>query len=347
LERILPEKNKILEQVYGEKPFDLDALWREQAEYGKQLKNAVVNGVHFLRKLTFENKRLLFEGAQGAHLDLDLGTYPFVTSSNTCLGAIGTGCGFSPRKIDEVIGIVKAYTTRVGHGPFPCELLDNIGDTIQRKGAEFGATTGRRRRCGWLDTVLVRNAVRLNGLSGIGITKLDVLGGLASLKICTSYDYHGEILHDFPANLKILAECQPIYETLPGWSEEISHIRKFEDLPVNTRNYLKRAAELVETPLDIISVGPGREEIHDVQARDAGMDAPQDRPGRAADLRGFREHDMRSRVVIDRAQVLVIVERERHAFESHVLDGPSCEWITEGPRRRARQLLRSSLQVVR
>jgi adenylosuccinate synthase len=257
---ILDEKNFYLKNYLSADTLDPDAIIEEYTRYANRLAPHVTNISVQLGRAIKEGKQLLFEGAQGTHLDIDHGTYPFVTSSNTVAGNACCGAGMGPKDITGVIGIVKAYTTRVGHGPFPCELLDAIGDTIQKKGAEFGATTGRRRRCGWLDTVLIRNAVRLNGLTGIGITKLDVLGGLESLKICTGYDYKGEILSDFPANLKILAECKPVYEALPGWPEEISHIRKFEDLPDNTQNYLRRVAELIETPLDIISVGPGREE---------------------------------------------------------------------------------------
>ncbi len=205
-------------------------------------------------------KQILFEGAQGTHLDIDHGTYPFVTSSNTVSGNACCGAGIGPKEITGVIGIVKAYTTRVGSGPFPTELFDAIGDTIQKKGAEFGATTGRKRRCGWLDTVLLRNAARLNGLTGLVITKLDVLDGLESLKICTRYECNGETIDDFPANLKILVACKPVFETFPGWSENISGIRKVGDLPKNARNYLDRIEELLETPIDIISVGPGRDE---------------------------------------------------------------------------------------
>jgi adenylosuccinate synthase len=257
---ILDEKNFYLKNYLAADTLDLAAIIEEYAPYANRLAPHVTNISAQLGRAIKEGKQLLFEGAQGTHLDIDHGTYPFVTSSNTVAGNACCGAGMGPKEITGVIGIVKAYTTRVGHGPFPCELLDKTGDTIQKKGAEFGATTGRKRRCGWLDTVLVRNAVRLNGLTGIGITKLDVLGGLESLKICTGYDYNGEVLSDFPANLKILAACKPVYETLPGWSEEISHIRTFADLPENTRNYLKRIEELVETPIDIISIGPGREE---------------------------------------------------------------------------------------
>jgi adenylosuccinate synthase len=181
-----------------------------------------------------------------------------VTSSNTLAGNACCGAGIGPRAVTDVIGIVKAYTTRVGKGPFPAELFDEIGDRIQEKGAEFGATTGRRRRCGWLDTVLLRNSVRLNGLTGLTVTKLDVLGGLDSLKICTAYDYKGEILNDFPASLKVLGDCKPVYETLPGWSEDISAITDMQDLPQNVKNYLKRIEELTETPIHIVSVGAER-----------------------------------------------------------------------------------------
>ncbi|MBE9592893.1 MAG: adenylosuccinate synthetase, partial [Proteobacteria bacterium] len=176
-------------------------------------------------------------------------------AGNACAGA-----GIGPREITDVIGIVKAYTTRVGKGPFPSELFDETGDKIQKKGVEFGATTGRRRRCGWLDTVILRNAVRLNSLSSLAITKLDVLGGQEFLKICTGYEYDGKILNDFPASLNVLSACKPIYETLPGWSEDISNIRKFKDLPQNARNYLNRIEELAETRIQIISLGPARDE---------------------------------------------------------------------------------------
>ena len=202
----------------------------------------------------------MFEGAQGTHLDIDHGTYPFVTSSNTVAGNACCGSGVGPRQIDEVIGIVKAYTTRVGAGPFPSELFDDIGNQIQEKGAEFGATTGRRRRCGWLDTVILRNAVRLNGLTGLAITKLDVLDGLESVKICTAYEYQGDIIKDFPASLDVLADCKPVYETLPGWAEDTSKMRKLEDFPTNARSYLDRMAELAETEVQIVSIGPDRDQ---------------------------------------------------------------------------------------
>jgi len=175
-------------------------------------------------------------------------------SGNACCGS-----GIGPKEITGVLGVVKAYTTRVGAGPFPTELLDETGDFIQKKGAEFGATTGRKRRCGWLDLVIVNNAVRLNGLTGIAITKLDVLGGLETLNICIGYEYEGKIIQDFPASLNVLAACKPVYETLPGWSEDISEIKNAEELPQNVKNYLKRIEALTETPIDIISLGQERE----------------------------------------------------------------------------------------
>ncbi|MBW2109028.1 MAG: adenylosuccinate synthetase, partial [Deltaproteobacteria bacterium] len=202
----------------------------------------------------------LFEGAQGTHLDIDHGTYPFVTSSNTVAGNACCGAGIGPTQIDGVVGMVKAYTTRVGAGPFPTELFDNIGDRIQQRGAEFGATTGRRRRCGWLDTVVVRNAARLNALTGLAITKLDVLSGLDTVRICDGYRYGGETLDEFPASLHVLERCTPVYEDLPGWLEDISEVRYVDDLPKNARLYLERIEELTETPIQIISVGPGREQ---------------------------------------------------------------------------------------
>jgi adenylosuccinate synthase len=205
-------------------------------------------------------RHLLFEGSQGTHLDIDHGTYPYVTSSNTLAANACCGTGLGPKRITDIIGIVKAYTTRVGKGPFPTELTDAIGSHLQEKGAEFGATTGRRRRCGWLDAVILRNAVRLNGVTSLAITKLDVLDGLESLKICTGYDYRGQILDVVPASLKVLEECRPVYETLPGWSETIFAIKRFSRLPKNVKSYLRRIEELTGAPIDIVSVGPDRDQ---------------------------------------------------------------------------------------
>lgn len=260
VERILEEKNFNLENYLSAAPLKADNIIETYTAYAARLAPYVGNISVELHDSLKSGKQILFEGAQGTHLDIDHGTYPFVTSSNTLSGNACCGAGIGPKEIHQVIGIVKAYTTRVGRGPFPSELFDDIGDTIQAKGAEFGATTGRRRRCGWLDTVILNNAVRLNGLTGLAVTKLDVLGGLESLNICTAYEYQGKTLDYFPGDLQILGECKPVYETLPGWSEDISDIRTFNDLPDNTKKYLKRIEELAQTPVQIISIGPGREE---------------------------------------------------------------------------------------
>jgi adenylosuccinate synthase len=257
---ILKEKNFYLKHCLCAETLDPESIIDQYKAFAQRLAPHVVNISIVMNRAIKENKQILFEGAQGTHLDIDHGTYPFVTSSNTVSGNACCGAGIGPKEITGVAGIVKAYTTRVGSGPFPTELFDEIGDKIQKKGAEFGATTGRKRRCGWLDTVLLRNAARLNGLTGLVITKLDVLGGLEQLKICTGYEYDGEIVPDFPASLKILASCKPVYDVLPGWQEDISGIRKFKDLPENAKKYLDRIEELTETPIDIVSVGPGREE---------------------------------------------------------------------------------------
>lgn len=257
---ILEEKNFYLKHYLSVEILDPESIIDQYEDYAKRLAPHVVNISIVMNQAINAGKQILFEGAQGTHLDIDHGTYPYVTSSNTVSGNACCGAGIGPKEITGVIGIVKAYTTRVGKGPFPAELFDEIGDALQKKGVEFGATTGRKRRCGWLDTVLIRNSSRLNGLTGLVITKLDVLGGLKSLKICTGYKYKGETILDFPASIKILEACNPVYETLPGWSEDISDIRKIEDLPRNAKNYLSRIEEITETPINIISVGPGRDE---------------------------------------------------------------------------------------
>ena len=257
---LLDEKNFYLKNYLSAATLDAQEIIDTYRRFAGRLAPHVTNVSITLDEAIKKGRQVLFEGAQGTHLDIDHGTYPFVTSSNTVAGNACCGSGLGPGAVTDVIGIVKAYTTRVGAGPFPCELFDATGASIQEKGVEFGATTGRKRRCGWLDTVIVRNAVRLNGLTGLAITKLDVLGGLEELKICSGYEYKGNRLNEFPASLKVLAECTPLYETLPGWSEDISTIRQFGDLPQTTRTYLKRVEELAETPIQIVSVGPGRDE---------------------------------------------------------------------------------------
>jgi adenylosuccinate synthase len=260
IKTILEEKNFYLKNYLSSETVDPESIIDQYKVYAERLAPHVVNISVVMNQAIKANQQILFEGAQGTHLDIDHGTYPYVTSSNTISGNACCGSGIGPKEISGVVGIVKAYTTRVGEGPFPTELFDEIGDAIQVKGAEFGATTGRKRRCGWLDSVLLRNSARLNGLTGLAITKLDVLDELESLKICTAYEYNGEIIHDFPASIKVLKDCKPVLETLPGWTEDISDVRKIDDLPQNAKNYLSRIEELTETPLNIISVGPGRDQ---------------------------------------------------------------------------------------
>ena len=257
---ILDEKNFYLKNYLSAETLDAGEIVDQYQVYAQRLAPHVANVSITINDAIKNGQHVMFEGAQGTHLDIDHGTYPFVTSSNTVAGNACCGSGVGPKQIDEVIGIVKAYTTRVGAGPFPSELFDDIGDQIQKTGAEFGATTGRRRRCGWLDTVILKNSVRLNGLTGLAITKLDVLDGLDSVKICTGYEYKGEIISDFPASLDVLADCKPVYETLPGWAENLSVLRKIEDFPPNAKSYLDRIAELTETDLHIVSVGPDRDQ---------------------------------------------------------------------------------------
>ena len=257
---IAEEKNFYLSKFHELDTIDVDELISTYKSYRDRLAPHITDISVVLDQAVRSGNRILFEGAQGTHLDIDHGTYPYVTSSNTISGNACCGTGIGPKRIDHVIGIVKAYTTRVGEGPFPTELFDATGDFLQQKGAEFGATTGRRRRCGWIDIVMLRNAVRLNSLTGLALTKLDVLGGLDEVKICTSYRYRGETIEHFPVSLNVLAECEPVFETISGWKEDISGIRHVDDLPENTRSYLKTIETLAETPVDLISVGPGRNE---------------------------------------------------------------------------------------
>ena len=257
---LLKEKNFYLKNYLSTEPLDVDPIIDQYNSFAERLASHVTDISVTINHAIKAGKQVLFEGAQGTYLDIDHGTYPFVTSSNTLSGNACCGAGVGPKDITGVEGIVKAYTTRVGAGPFPTELFDETGDAIQKKGTEFGATTGRKRRCGWLDLVMIKNAARLNGITGLVITKLDVLGGLESLNICTGYQYNGNVIEDFPTSLKILSACKPVYETLPGWTEDISIIQTYEELPDNVKNYLKRIEEITETPINIISVSPDREQ---------------------------------------------------------------------------------------
>lgn len=256
----LKEKNKIFTKVYGRPGYSLEDILEEYTVYAEKLRPLVADTGRLINQALKEGKRVLFEGAQGTLLDLDQGTYPYVTSSYPVAGGACVGAGVGPTAIDSVIGVVKAYTTRVGEGPFPSEAKDAAGDYLRQRGMEFGTTTGRPRRCGWLDVVILRHAVEVNGLTGIALTKLDVLTGLDTLHICTGYRYRGEMLHDFPANLKVLQECEPVYEELPGWQEDISGARSLRDLPDNCRAYINRLEELLDVPVKMIAVGPRRDQ---------------------------------------------------------------------------------------
>jgi len=256
----LEEKNFYLEKFLDAKPLDYNQIANQYLAYGEQLRPYAGNVSELLDRARRQGKNILFEGAQGTHLDIDHGTYPFVTSSNVVAGGACSGAGIGPTRIDTVIGICKAYTTRVGGGPFPTELEDEVGTHLQKVGAEFGSTTGRPRRCGWLDMVVLKNAARLNGLNSLAITKLDVLSGLEQIRIATSYVHGTSSVENFPNECFTLESCDPSYETFPGWSQDISTARTFSDLPTNTQSYLRAIEELAEIPLSIISVGPGREQ---------------------------------------------------------------------------------------
>jgi adenylosuccinate synthase len=260
LAEVLPEKNFYLENFLGAQPFTVDEILEKYTEMGARLKPLVGNVSVLINQAVKQGKNILFEGAQGTHLDIDHGTYPYVTSSNPVAGGACTGTGVGPNQLHQILGIVKAYTTRVGGGPFPTECLDEVGDHLVECGAEFGSTTGRRRRCGWLDAVVLKDSARLNGLTGLAITKLDVLTGINPLRICVAYEENGSRRETIPATIQELERCRPVFEELPGWSEDIRKVRRLEDFPQATRNYLKRMEELVGVPIQIVSVGPDREE---------------------------------------------------------------------------------------
>ena len=262
---ILPEKNFLLERFLEDKPFTPEEILGPYLEMGRRLKPLVTNVSVVIDEAVRSGKNILFEGAQGTHLDIDHGTYPYVTSSNPVAGGAAVGAGVGPGSLHKILGIVKAYTTRVGGGPFPTECTDKNGCHMQECGVEFGSTTGRPRRCGWLDMVVLKEAVRLNGLTGMAITKLDVLTALNPVKICLAYEMNGQRREVMPGTLPELEKCRPVYEELPGWQEDIRGVRRYEDLPEACRRYLKRVEELAGVPIQIVSVGPDREETIVVQ----------------------------------------------------------------------------------
>lgn len=260
LKHNLQSKNNLLERVYDSPGFAFQEIYDEYLGYAEKIKHLVADTSVIIHEALDAGKNVLFEGAQGTLLDLDHGTFPYVTSSHPVAGAACIGAGVGPTDISKVIGVVKAYTTRVGEGPFPTELTGEMGDFIRSAGHEFGTTTGRPRRCGWLDCVILRYAARVSGLDSIAITKLDVLDQVEKIKICVGYNCEGQELRDFPSSLKVLAKCQPIYEELDGWMEDTSNVRSYEDLPVNAQKYIERISELIGVKAAIIAVGPKREQ---------------------------------------------------------------------------------------
>ncbi|MCW6662123.1 adenylosuccinate synthase [Aerococcaceae bacterium NML201209] len=255
----LTEKNNIISKLYGAEPLKFEDIFEEYYEYGQMIKHYVTDTSVILNDALDQGKRVLFEGAQGVMLDIDQGTYPFVTSSNPVAGGVTIGSGVGPAKIDTVIGVCKAYTSRVGDGPFPTELLDEIGDRIREVGREYGTTTGRPRRIGWFDSVVMRHSRRVSGITSLSLNSIDVLTGLDTIKICTAYETpEGERIEYYPASLKLLASCTPVYEELPGWTEDITGCKRLEDLPANAQNYVRRISELVGVKIATLSVGPDR-----------------------------------------------------------------------------------------
>ncbi len=260
IDRLVKLKNFELVDYHQWQAVDADVLYHQCVEWGRQLEPYVENTGHTLERALREGKNVLFEGAQGTFLDIDHGTYPYVTSSNCVAGAVCAGAGVGPTRIDRVLGITKAYTTRVGGGPFPTEQTGAMGEKLREVGSEFGATTGRPRRCGWLDAVMLREAATVNGFTGLAINKLDVFSGLDELQIATAYRVDGKLTHDFPMTLAEIERAEPIYESHPCWAEDITGCRQFDSLPEAARNYVKRVEALVGVPVEIISVGPGRDQ---------------------------------------------------------------------------------------
>jgi adenylosuccinate synthase len=261
LTKALGVHNRVIEEIYGAPTFDVEDIYKTYMGYTEKLRPHIAETDIVVNEALDGGRRVLFEGAQGTLLDIDHGTYPFVTSSSAIAGGVCTGLGVGPTKIDKVIGVVKAYTTRVGEGPFPTEQGNAVGEALRARGAEFGATTGRPRRCGWLDFVALRHAVRVNGLTGIAITKLDVLDGMGELRVCTAYDYRGERLTEFPKIAAILDECIPVYETVPGWSESTVGATSVSALPTAAQSYLGLIEKRLGVQVQMISTGQRRDQL--------------------------------------------------------------------------------------
>lgn len=259
-------KNKLFEKFYEVEGIPFEDIYEEYYGYGQEIAQYVTDTSKILNDVLDEGGRVLFEGAQGVMLDIDQGTYPFVTSSNPVAGGVAIGAGVGPSQVSRVVGVCKAYTSRVGDGPFPTELFDEKGHHIREVGREYGTTTGRPRRVGWFDSVVVRHSRRVSGITDLALNSIDVLSGLETVKICTAYEYNGEIITEYPANLHIIEQCKPVYEELPGWSEDITGVRTMDELPENARRYVERIVELTGIQLMTFSVGPAREQTNVVNA---------------------------------------------------------------------------------
>jgi len=261
LKEVFEERNAYLTKVLGGNPLNFEEILEEYAEYGRELKRFSCDVSTLLNESISKGQNILFEGAQGALLDIDFGTYPYVTSSNAGSGGASTGSGVGPTKIDTVLGIAKAYTTRVGEGPFPTEISGELGEELRQAGGEFGATTGRSRRCGWFDAFALKYAAQTNGISWLALTKLDVLSGFEKIHICVGYRYKGEQLSSFPSNNQVLKDIEPIYEEMDGWKEDISEAKDISEFPIQARKYLEKLEETTGVPIYTVSLGPSREKI--------------------------------------------------------------------------------------
>lgn len=271
LEESLKLNNKIIKRIYGLDPLDMDEVFDKYRQYGKRISRYIIDTTSLVSEALDNNKKVMFEGAQGTMLDIDHGTYPYVTSSSTIAGGVCVGAGIGPSRLDEILGVVKAYTTRVGSGPFPTEDISKIGDYLREKGYEYGTTTGRPRRCGWLDAVILKYSIMINSIDSIALTKLDILSGLKKVKICTGYKYDGKVYDHMPCHQTVLHKCTPVYEEYRGWSEDISGIKNFEDLPRQARNYIKNIEKIAKVAVSMVSVGAERSKIimrdHNVESR--------------------------------------------------------------------------------
>ena len=261
LKRTVEEKNRTFVKLYDDEPVSWEDIYEEYCGYADKIAPFVCDTVDLMARAIGDNKSILFEGAQGALLDVDFGTYPFTTSSNTTSGGVSSGIGVSPKQINNIIGITKAYTTRVGSGPFPTEVEGEDGEHIRKKGGEFGSTTGRPRRCGWFDAVAIQHSVRISGVDSLIVTKLDVLDDQDTIKICTGYKYNEKLYNTFPADIDVLNNCEPVYEEVPGWNEDTSGMRSAESLPEKAKDYIKRIENIIGVKVKMVSVGPERSQI--------------------------------------------------------------------------------------